>query len=237
MRSVQLVEERKWDADVRDDQIAGVRVGRRKDSGIFGAASVTVIDASIAGPPTVALSAETPVGRSIATIGTPERIQVGDNGFEKPVQASVKAGAEDRVDDQVAIRQCGGVELPLLRVGDLDDRHADATEHFEVGAGVAAERPPTLPSRKTAVSTPRCTSVRATTNPSPPLFPRPQTTPTLARPEILERGLHRRNRLAAGVLHQHNRGNADVLDRLAIGFPHLFGVEHAHEPSRAYCLC
>jgi hypothetical protein len=36
----------------------------------------------------------------------------------------------------------------------------------------------TRPSRNTDVSTPRCTSVRATTNPSPPLLPRPHSTPT-----------------------------------------------------------
>ena len=43
--------------------------------------------------------------------------------------------------------------------------------------------------------------------------------------------LHRRHRLAARVLHQHERRDADVLDRPAIGFPHLSGVEDAHASS------
>ena len=45
-------------------------------SGIFGAARVTVIDASIASPSTSWVSADRPVGRSIATIGTPEAVHV-----------------------------------------------------------------------------------------------------------------------------------------------------------------
>ena len=83
---------------------------------------------------------------------------------------------------------------------------------------------------------PRCTSVRATTKPSPPLLPRPHSTPTWLCGRSFERRLHRRDRLAAGVLHQHDRRNADVVDRLAIGFAHLLSVEHAH-PGRAYPLC
>ena len=41
----------------------------------------------------------------------------------------------------------------------------------------------------------------------------------------------RRDHLAAGVLHQHQRCDADVLDRATIGFPHLVGVEDPHAMS------
>ena len=89
----------------------------------------------------------------------------------------------------------------------------------------------TRPSRNTDASTPRCSSVRATTKPSPPLLPRPHSTPTCCSSEIVERRLHRRHHLAAGVLHQHERRNADVVDRAAIGLAHLLRVQHAHSRS------
>ena len=61
---------------------------------------------------------------------------------------------------------------------------------------------------------PRCASVRATTKPSPPLLPRPHSTPTWLDGEVVERRFHRRDRLTAGVLHQHDRGDADLVDGL-----------------------
>ena len=57
----------------------------------------------------------------------------------------------------------------------------------------------------------------------------------LAVGEILERRLHRRHRLAAGILHQHDRRDADLVDRPAIGLPHLLSVEHAHPGERTAC--
>src|SRR4029453_10275858 len=39
---------------------------------------------------------------------------------------------------------------------------------------------------------------------------------------------HGRHRLAAGVLHEDERGDADVVDRAPIGLAHLSGVQHAH---------
>src|SRR4029078_13457131 len=47
--------------------------------------------------------------------------------------------------------------------------------------------------------------------------------------------LHGGDRLAARVLHQHDRRNADVIDRPAIRFPHLLSVEHAHPCQRIPC--
>ena len=46
--------------------------------------------------------------------------------------------------------------------------------------------------------------------------------------ERVELRFHGRDDLPAGVLHEHDRGDADVLNRPSIRFPHLFGVEYAH---------
>ena len=54
-------------------------------SGIFGAASVTVIDASIASPSSSCESADTPVGRSMATTGTPRPFTSATTVSSKPV--------------------------------------------------------------------------------------------------------------------------------------------------------
>ena len=53
--------------------------------------------------------------------------------------------------------------------------------------------------------------------------------------QVVERGLHRRHDLPAGVLHQHDRRDADLLDRPAIGLAHLVGVQdaHGHAPAAA----
>ncbi len=53
-------------------------------SGILGAPSVTVIDASIAGPSTTCVSADTPVGRSIETMGTPSAFRSATTVSRKP---------------------------------------------------------------------------------------------------------------------------------------------------------
>jgi hypothetical protein len=41
--------------------------------------------------------------------------------------------------------------------------------------------------------------------------------------------LERRHHLAPGVLHQHERGDSDLLDRPAVGFTHLRSVDDSHE--------
>ena len=85
-----------------------------------------------------------------------------------------------------------------------------------------------MPIRNTDTSKPRCCSVRATTKPSPPLLPLPQTMAMLAVGEIGIQGFDRGHDLAAGVFHQDQRGDADVLDGAAIGLAHLVRVQDAH---------
>src|SRR5262249_43340794 len=45
-------------------------------------------------------------------------------------------------------------------------------------------------------------------------------------------GFHRRDHLTSGVLHQHERWNADLLDRPSIRFAHLRGVQYPHGAPR-----
>ena len=43
-----------------------------------------------------------------------------------------------------------------------------------------------------------------------------------------ERRLDRRHHLAAGVLHQNERGNSDLFDGVAVGVAHLRGIQDSH---------
>jgi hypothetical protein len=46
--------------------------------------------------------------------------------------------------------------------------------------------------------------------------------------KVLEGRLHRGDHLAAGVLHQDDGGNSDLLDGSPIGLAHLVAVQHPH---------
>src|SRR5690606_27900201 len=48
---------------------------------------------------------------------------------------------------------------------------------------------------------------------------------------LRERGLDGRNDLPPGVLHEHERRDAQVVDGRAIGLAHLFRCEHTHGES------
>ena len=46
--------------------------------------------------------------------------------------------------------------------------------------------------------------------------------------QIVVGGFQCRHYLPAGVLHEHHRRYADLVDRLPIGIAHLGGIENAH---------
>jgi hypothetical protein len=50
--------------------------------------------------------------------------------------------------------------------------------------------------------------------------------------QIVERRGHGGHNLAAGVLHQHDGGDADLVDRPPIRLSHLLGCQDAHVTSR-----
>ena len=122
-----------------------------------------------------------PTGRSAdrsTTTGTPERVEIGDDRLEQAAEPAAESRCrESRRRSRSHSETSRAVQLPRLGVGDLDDRHADAAEDVEIGARVAADLGDAA-EQETPTSTPRCSSVRATTKPSPPLLPRPQSTAT-----------------------------------------------------------
>src|SRR3954453_20303207 len=207
-------------------------------SGSLGAAIVIVNPASIDGPIGSAESADNPDGRSIETTGMPDVLTSAitdsmkpDTGAFRPVPKiastiSVQSLTSEKCSSHAWLSATSTTVRPRRpRISRLT-RASPRTS-------------PTLPIRNTATSTPRCTSVRAITNPSPPLLPRPQSTapavvaaPADPRPlpieQIAVHRLHRGDRLPAGVFHEHERWDADVVGRPAIGFPHLGGSQNVH---------
>ena len=95
------------------------------------------------------------------------------------------------------------MQLPLLRVGDLDDRHAEAAEHFEIDAGVvlhvrdAAEQEDHRFDAALRQGARHHEAVAA-------VVAAPTEHRDAAGRERVEGGLHRGNGLAAGVLHEHD---------------------------------
>ena len=139
----------------------------------------------------------------------------------------MEPGADDRVDDEVALGDLAEVQLPLLRGGDLDDGQADPAEDLEVDPRVAAHvghAAEQEDGRLDAALRQRARDDEAVAA----VVAAPAQHPDLAGGEILERRLHRRHRLAAGVLHQHDRRHADIVDRLPIGFAHLLRIQNSH---------
>ena len=128
-------------ADVGDHQIAGVRVGRRKDQRNLRRRQRDGhrrLDRLARRAPCV--SADSPVGRSIATTGTPSALTSATTVSSSPVSGPRKPVPKIASTISVALGDLAEVQLPLLRVGDLDDRQADAAEDLEIDARVAAAR-------------------------------------------------------------------------------------------------
>ena len=236
MRPLELVEQRERDADVGDDEIARVRIGRRKDERNLRRRQRDRhrrVDGWSIERRRVGRHACRQIDRDDWSA---EAVEIGDDGLEESRERSAKAGTEDRVDHELALRELAEVQLPLLRVGDLDDGHADAAEHFEVGARVPAHVGHASQQEHRCVDA--ALHERAGDHePVAAVVATAADDADAARRQVVERGLHGRHGLTAGVLHQHDRRNADVLDRAAIRLAHLFGVEHSHGSGRAYCLC
>ena len=146
-------------------------------SGSFGAASVTVIDASMQSPIRCGVSADRPLGRSIETIGMSDALTSATTVSSMPASADFR---------------------PVPKIASTISVHCEISEKCSsqacsspISTTVTPSRPrmsrlmrasprtsATEPMTKTAASMPRCSSVRATTKPSPPLLPRPHSTAT-----------------------------------------------------------
>ncbi len=136
--SFELFEHRIRDADVRDHQISAVRIGRGKDQRNLRRAEGDRhrgFDRRAFDHVRVRRHARRQIDRNDRDS---ERVHVGHHRLEQAAQLPAKPGAEDRVDDEIALGDLGEVQLPFLRAGDLDDSEADPAEDFEIDPGVAA---------------------------------------------------------------------------------------------------
>ena len=165
-----------------------------------------------------------------------------------PGDRRLESGAEDRVDDDRALRDLGEVQLPALLVGDLHDRHAETAEDVEVRARVTAHVGQRADHEHRRVD--------------PVLEQRPgddEAVAAVVAAAAQDRhaavqlrfvgGFDGRDDLPAGVLHQHERRDPDLVDGVSIGFAHLRGSQDSHgqyalavcggsgvRPATAYCL-
>ena len=138
-RPLELVDHRRRDADVGDHEIAAVGVGGRQDQRNLRRRQ-RHRHRRLDRLPVELVRVRRHAGRQIdGDDRHAEPVDVGDDRLEQAGQRPVEAGADDRVDDQVALGDLAEVQLPLLRVGDLHDGEADAAEDLEVDARVAAD--------------------------------------------------------------------------------------------------
>ena len=134
---------------------------------------------------------------------------------------------------RIAARDLGEVQLPRLGVGDLHDGEAEAAEDLEVDAGVPAhvgDRTEQDDERLHAALRQRASDDEAVSA----VAAAAAQDGHASGERILEGCLDRRDDLPPGVLHQHERRNADVFDRPAIRLAHLLRVEYPHARERAY---
>ena len=228
-RPVELVDDLGGNADVGDDDVAGARLGRAAAPAAASAPpSVTVMPASIESPIGSCESADRPDGRSIATTGMPERVDVGDDRLEQAATAA-RSGPVPKIASTISVQsltseKCSShawlsaisttVRPRRPRISRFDARVAadvgDAAdqEHRHVDAA--------LHQRARDDEAVAAVVAAAAQHGDLPLE------------QVAVDRLHRRDHLPAGVLHQHERRDADLLDRPAIGLAHLRGVQDSH---------
>ena len=159
------------------------------------------------------------------------RVDVVHDRLDEAGQRRLQAGAEQGVDDEVVTDDLGGVQFPVLLAGDLDDRQSHARRGSRDSSGRRRARRPARPTRKTETSTSRCRSVRATTKPSPPLLPRPQSTATRRSARSSKAASITATTWRPAFSMRTSDGMPDVLDRPAVGLTHLVRVEDPHRPA------
>ena len=157
-------------------------------------------------------------------------IHVGDNRFEQTRQRCRQSGAEQRVNQHIAAQYLPTVAFPLLLGCYLHDRHAQAPDYREIDLRIA---PHVL-----------CGGCQAHAHIDATLVQRPGhhasvaavVAPTaehdhLCVVESINGGIHGGDYLTPGVLHQHQRRNAQVFDGAPVGFAHLVDVQNPHRRS------
>ena len=148
-----------------------------RTSGSLGAPSVTVVSASIESPIGSTASAERPEGTSIDTTVIPAALTSAMTDSMRP--------------DTGALRPVPKIASTMIEQSRTSEKCSSQAWLSPISTTVTPRRPrisrlmrasprtsATRPIRKTDTLTPRCMSVRATTKPSPPLLPWPQSTAT-----------------------------------------------------------
>src|SRR5687768_16018802 len=119
------------------------------------------------------------------------------------------------------------MQLPILAIGDLDDRDAETAEDLEVGSSVTSDvGDPSHQEHRygdTALNEGAGNHEAVTA-----VIAAAAQHRDLPLEQIAVHGLHGRHDLPAGVLHEHQRRDADLFDRPAVGFAHLSGVQDPH---------
>ena len=179
--------------------------------------NVTVRQRLTATPITAPVVPFMPLGRSTAIIGAAAAFIALDHGARQSFDVAVEAGAEQRVDDDVAIAQHG---RRGLFHGPLHRSAANAASPL-----IRLDSP----TKTHATYVPRSERCRAATNPSPPLLPGPATTMT-RRPCHPGGGI---GHCAARILHKVETGNA-ASDGQTVRFRHFRSREQFNHRGRDY---
>ena len=173
------------------------------------------------------MSADMPDGRSTATTGMPGPVDVRNHRLEHALERRPQARPEQRVDDQIARRDLGEVQLPGLPVADLHHSEPEAAENLQVRARVAADLRDHTQDEHRDVDA--AVDERAGDHESVTTVVAPSAQDgDMPLRKVLEAGLHGGDHLPAGILHEHNRRNPDLFYRAAIGLAHLAAVENPH---------
>ena len=168
-----------------------------------------------------------PRGQVDRNDGNAGGVDVRDHGLEQPGERRVQAGAENRVDDQRAATDLGEVEFPGLAVGNLDDGQAEPSENLEVDAGVAADLGHQTDQEDRSLDATLDQRSRHHEAIAAVVAADAQDG-YAAFGEVVVHRFHGGYDLTAGIFHEHERRNADLFNRLPIGFAHLCGIQDAH---------
>ncbi len=196
-------------------------------SGSFGAASVTVIDASMQSPIRCGVSADSPLGRSIETIGMPEALTSATTVSSMPASADFRPvpkiastiSEHCEISEKCSSHACSSpISTTVTPRRPRMSRLMRASPRTSASAPIDEDRGVDAALQQRARDDEAVAAVVAAAA---------QHGDAAVEPRLV-RGLDGGHDLAAGVLHQHERRDADVLDGEAIGLAHLRGVEDAH---------
>ena len=120
------------------------------------------------------------------------------------------------------------MQLPRLTVGNLHDRDAEAAQDLEIGPGIAAHIRHSSQEEDRDLGAPLDEGARDDEAVAAVVAATAQHRHVAIQEVAVDR-LHGGDRLPAGVLHEHERRNADLADRAAIRLAHLCGVQYTHQ--------